>query len=109
MKSALSDLSVGFVRDPGAVRYPEEPPFHPSERYPEYPFEAISDRPNHAYAMVRELFRTMGLDRERFGTPSWNPLGELIKPGQRVVLKPNLVSHRNYAFKVGVTDTDCLV
>src|SRR5262249_14771953 len=29
----------------------------------------------------------------RFGTASWNPLGEIIRPGDRVVVKPNLVRH----------------
>ena len=33
----------------------------------------------------------MGLDAANFGTRSWNPLGELIRPGETVLLKPNLV------------------
>ena len=105
----LSDLQVGLVREAHAVPYPDTAPFHPSEKYPEYPFGDVSARPNHAYAMVRRLFETMGLDREHCGTSAWNPLGDIIQPGHRVVLKPNFVSHLNYAFKVGVTDTDCLV
>lgn len=75
--------------------YPADPPFHPGEAYPEYPFAGrISARPNPAYAAVREAFRLMGLDAGRFGTPSWNPLSELIGPGGTVVLKPNMVRHR---------------
>jgi uncharacterized protein (DUF362 family) len=33
----------------------------------------------------------LGLDQDHFGTGSWNPLGELIVPGDHVVLKPNLI------------------
>ena len=73
------------------AEYPGMAPFHPSERYPEYSFEAVSDAPNHAYAAVRECFRLAGLDQCRFGTPAWNPLGDLMRPGEVVVLKPNLV------------------
>ncbi|HUI57768.1 MAG TPA: DUF362 domain-containing protein [Bryobacteraceae bacterium] len=50
-----------------------------------------------AAALVRSLFHTWGLDRSRFGTAEWNPLAELIPPGSRVVLKPNLVHHRNHS------------
>jgi uncharacterized protein (DUF362 family) len=33
----------------------------------------------------------MGLDASHFGTAQWNPLGDLIDPGQRVLIKPNFV------------------
>ena len=33
----------------------------------------------------------MGLDRDNFGEPSWNPFGTVIKPGYNVLIKPNLV------------------
>ncbi len=48
-----------------------------------------------AAAAVRELFVAWGLDREHYGTAQWNPLGTFIKPGARVVLKPNWVLHIN--------------
>src|SRR5438309_1167258 len=44
---------------------------------------------------VRDLLVNWGLDAQRAGTAAWNPLGEFIQPGQRVVLKPNWVLHRN--------------
>jgi len=53
------------------------------------------DPPNPIYAMVEGLFRELELDRARDGTPEWNPLGDLIRPGDRVIVKPNLVSSRN--------------
>ncbi|MCX7964439.1 MAG: DUF362 domain-containing protein [Candidatus Sumerlaea chitinivorans] len=81
-----------------APRYPATPPFHPSEAYPEYLFRqipgTISSETNAVYAAVRETFFLMGLDAPHYGTPQWNPLGELIKPGQTVLLKPNWV--RNF-------------
>jgi uncharacterized protein (DUF362 family) len=37
----------------------------------------------------------LGLDKERAGTAEWNPLGELVRPGYKVVIKPNWVLHEN--------------
>lgn len=72
-------------------RYPERPPFHPHTAYPEYGLGALGVERNPAYDAVRECFRLAGLDAERFGTPEWNPLGDFIRPGESVLLKPNLV------------------
>lgn len=82
----------------GLTGYPERPPFHPSETWPESPFPGVlSAERNAAYTGVRETLRLLGLDTARAGTPEWNPLGDIISPGQRVVLKPNLVRHWNGA------------
>ncbi len=81
----------------GVDAYPDEPPFHPDRAYPEYPFahkSALGPR-NPVYAAVREGFRLLGLDAEHVDTPQWNPLGDWISPGQRVVLNPNFVHHEN--------------
>jgi len=48
-----------------------------------------------AQATLRELFRIWGLDLQSLGSRQWNPLGAFIRPGSRVVLKPNWVLHRN--------------
>jgi len=85
---------VGIHRQSDA-RYPERPPFHPPERFPETPFAAETDPSNVAYASVRELFRMLGYDAARFGTPEWNPLGWLVRPGETVFLKPNMIAHRH--------------
>ncbi len=50
-----------------------------------------------ATCAVRDLLMAWRLDAERAGTAGWNPLGEFIRPGQRVVLKPNWVLHNNEA------------
>ena len=92
-----------------AVGYSSVPPFHPHETYPECPFDERAHVRNPAYAMVRGLLSRMGLDARNYGSAAWNPLGGLIRSGQTVVLKPNLVSHINYAYRIGIPDTDPLV
>jgi uncharacterized protein (DUF362 family) len=78
------------------ARYPKDPPFHPSRAYPEYQ-GIIGAEENPVYEGVRQLFIDLGLDEENIDTPQWNPLGELIRPNQQVLLKPNIVLHKNYA------------
>ncbi len=75
----------------GESVYSSEPPFHPAMRYPESPVGMISTTPNPAYEGVRECLRLLGLDAERFGTPNWNPLSGIVRPGDKVVIKPNFV------------------
>ena len=54
--------------------------FSPSERFPEYPFDTISKRENPVYRLVRQALADAGLDRRRFGSSSWNPLGGYMRP-----------------------------
>jgi uncharacterized protein (DUF362 family) len=77
----------------GHVGYPSVPPYSPGAAYPEYPFghEALADKVNHAYEGVRDALRLLELDVEHYGQEGWNPIGEIIKPGNTVVLKPNFV------------------
>jgi uncharacterized protein (DUF362 family) len=76
--SAASPVVV--VSRPG-IRYMLEPPFAP---------------PNPVYEMVEATLRGLGLDAARAGTPDWNPLGDLIQPGDRVLIKPNFVTSKNF-------------
>lgn len=78
------------------ARYARLAPFHPSEIFPETPFDAHIDTANEAYASVRELFRILEYDRQNFDTAAWNPLGWLIKPGETVFLKPNMIAEKHY-------------
>ncbi len=82
------------VSDTGAVSYPREAPFDPPERYPELP-RAIRhlDPTNHVYAGVREALRLLGRDAGRFGTEGWSPLSGIVRPGDHVLIKPNMVRH----------------
>lgn len=77
----------------GEALYPSAAPYHPDTAYPEYPHggEAVSGASNPAYALVRDALRLAGLDAERFGTAAWNPLAGIVRPGEKVVLKPNFV------------------
>jgi uncharacterized protein (DUF362 family) len=77
----------------GEARYPENPPYPPCSVPPEYPFPADGGEAgdNPAYDAVRECLRLLGLDSGRYGSKAWSPLGEIIHPGDTVVLKPNFV------------------
>lgn len=84
--------TVAIYRTNRRVSYPTQAPYHPDSAYPEYPFrEYLSRETNVAYEAVRGALQLLGLDRERFGTPYWNPLADMIAPDDLVVIKPNMV------------------
>lgn len=58
-----------------------------------------------AAASVREALHLLGLDPENYGTPRWNPLGDCVNPGARILLKPNFVLH----FNQGGHGLECLL
>ncbi len=70
--------------------------FSPGEAYPEYAFDSVSRVPNPVYAAVRRLLADRGLDKDRFGSPEWNPLRELVPEGSRVFVLCNFVYHRRF-------------
>ncbi len=82
-------MKVAIIKN-DSLDYNRDAPFNPSIKYPEYPFNEFS-RENAVYDSVREILRKLGMDKEHFNTGSWNPLGEVIKPGDNVLIKPNLV------------------
>lgn len=86
-------------------QYPKEIPFRPSKSYPELINSDLSSSDNDVYDMVREGFYLSGYDIEHYGMEEWNPLSVLINPGNRVLLKPNLVMEENHIKDNG---TDCL-
>lgn len=92
----MNQNRICIVREP-KYSYPTAADvFRPSVCYPEYPYQQdISRQDNHVYAMVREGLYLCGMDQEHYGLPQWNPLGEFIQPGNRVLIKPNLVLHEN--------------
>lgn len=69
--------------------------YSPSELYPEYQYKAVAQLQNKVYESIRKIFYDCGLDRNNYNTKHWNPLGEYIKPGDTVLIKPNLVLHKN--------------
>src|ERR1044071_3373679 len=92
----MNETSVGILKTESSA-YPKVAPFHPSERFPEYPFGEISTDRNDVYSGFRDLLITMRLDEEHFNTKQWNPLGSIIRPGDKVVIKPNFVMDRHVA------------
>lgn len=71
--------------------YPKQAPFHPDRRYPEYSFSGYSSERNPVYEAVRACLHAARLNHEHYGTPAWNPLKDLVHPGETVLLKPNLI------------------
>jgi uncharacterized protein (DUF362 family) len=92
----LKGRQVTVAAGGSAAEYPGEAPFRPDASFPELSGRvAPGTERNGAYRLVRELLVAMELDAERFGSDRWSPLGSLIRPGQKVVIKPNLVRHRH--------------
>jgi uncharacterized protein (DUF362 family) len=89
---------VAMVKGPPGLVYPGSPPFLPAEGFPELLGRVqVGSGSNGIYPLLRELFCDFGLDVQNFGTPAWNPLGAIIAPGERVLIKPNLVRHLHLA------------
>ena len=93
---------------PGNAGYPSSSPYSPGAAYPEYPFgfDALSDDCNSAYESVRSALQLLDLDPKHYGRNDWNPLGEIIRPGDTVVLKPNLI--RDFR-ETSPSHGDCLI
>src|SRR5205807_5706862 len=79
--------------------YPAPPPFHPPRVFPEFeahPWARQVDPRNSVYETVRNAFALLKLDKGRLGTPRWNPLGGVVQPGNRVLIKPNWVTQGHH-------------
>ncbi len=101
-----ADPRLVAIVDSGQMSYSRRPPFHPHEAFPEMPYARHElDPANRIYGAVRELLHLLALDAENYGTGDWNPLGEFVHPGDRVVIKPNFVRE---AIK-DETDIDAIV
>jgi uncharacterized protein (DUF362 family) len=62
-------------------------------------------KPTTALVTLRGLLAQARLDSAHFGSRSWNPLGSIIQPGAKVVVKPNWVHHCN----LSGYGSDCLI
>jgi len=99
----FGDLKVAICK--GKPLYLESPPFNPHLRYPEYIFEQeVSSEHNSSYDGVRTCLHLLGLDKEKVGSREWNPFKEIIRRGDKVVIKPNFVvsshSEKGYLFSI---------
>lgn len=88
-------MKVAIIKN-NKLDYNRNAPFNPSKSYSEYPFKSVGQN-NRVYDSIRNIFFMLGMDKENYNKESWNPLGEIIKPGDNVLIKPNLVRHYNLA------------
>ena len=96
-----------YIKQINKYKYPLKAPYNPPNNFPEYPFgDKELDGANIVYEELRNLLSEMNLDKDNFDTKKWNPFKELIKPGDMVVLKPNMVMHKNLNKQF---TTDCLI
>jgi hypothetical protein len=91
---------VALVHNQEIIGYP--PPSHsPQCEFPEYPwrgkgpFDKTNAIKNDVYSLIRGSLHLLDMDGLKFGTDFWNPLGDLIKPGDMVLIKQNFVHHHN--------------
>lgn len=93
----MSDLAENevVVWRGGETEYAAHAPFSPAEPFPEYSFGDVASESNPAYEAVRGSLHLAGLDAARYGARDWNPLRELMQPGETALLKPNLVHQRH--------------
>ena len=107
MTDIVQSAAWGLRRLSGPVEYPpvSSAPYAPGDAYPEFPGLKAGPVPNPVFALVRGALSDLGLDSARFGTPQWNPLGDLVKTGGKIVVKPNWVLHRN----MGAGGMDCMI
>ena len=76
--------------------------FNPSSIYPELKKIDISlESDKKIYDDFRELLKIMKFDEYNIDSKKWNPFKEFIHEGDNVLIKPNLVMHKN---EVGTTD-----
>ncbi len=88
-------VAVNFT---GLESYPDKVPFDPPEKFPEYKGDSI-DPSNKIYYEVRKTLFELGMDKENFNTPTWNPFGNTVKPGMTIFIKPNTVRHYHLEHK----------
>jgi uncharacterized protein (DUF362 family) len=85
--------------------------YNPDTFYPEYKWGEleISAEKNYVYDMVRSCLIGMNLDAKNYNTKNWNPLGDIIREGDTVVLKPNWVMHYNKNKHVTKNSLECMI
>lgn len=96
--TGVNDRRVVLASVHAPWQYPSLPPFLPDYNYPELQGRvATAGERNVTYETFREMLRLLGWDGPHFGLPDWNPLSQLVTPGQHVLIKPNLVRHIHLA------------
>jgi len=91
---SVKKTALKVVVKKSLTNYPKT--FHPPKFYPEFDdlqLHSETDATNHVYDSIREVFRLLEYDKKNLDTPQWNPLTSIIKSGDTVLIKPNLVKH----------------
>lgn len=96
---------VSLVQCKEILQYPSKPPFAPTQNFPEFQSCLALNPDNFVYGMVRELLHELAFDIDHYDLKTWNPLGHLIKPGDNVVIKPNLAKHEHHLGDEGLLCT----
>lgn len=107
VNSIVQTRTWAWRRLDGPVQYPplSAVPYGPDTAFPEFPGLKLVSASNPVFSMVRGVLKDMGLDAARYGTTDWNPLGDFVEPGGRIVVKPNWVRDRN----LGSGGMDCMI
>lgn len=93
-----------FIQKTSLEEYDNSTVFNPARKFEEaIDLDIKSD--GAVYEGVRKLLLNMGLDKKNQGTKKWNPFVDFVKPGDKVVIKPNLVLHENRSGE----GEDCMV
>ncbi len=53
------------------------------------------DENNGVFSLIKNGLYRLGLDRENYGSDLWNPFSKIINLGDSVLVKPNMVLHKN--------------
>lgn len=70
----------------------------PPKNYPEFSYRILHnklDECNICFEGLRTAFKLLEYDKKNIDTSEWNPLVDIIKPGNTVLLKPNFVLHKS--------------
>src|SRR4030042_6729812 len=103
----MDEEKIVYIKQINKHKYPLKAPYNPPNNFPEYPFsDKELDGTNIVYEELRNLLFEMNLDKDNFDTKEWSPFKELIKPGDMVVLKPNMVMQENGLKQFS---TDCVI
>jgi len=95
-------VAIDVSKDYSYPRYP----FNPPRIYPEFSKQLLRVNPkNEVYGKVRQVLIELGLDNKHIGSKKWNPFKELVKLGDKVVIKPNLVYDKHPLGKTGSAAT----
>ena len=94
IEELISNLKVSIYQK--TIIYPKKHPYNPHVTYPEYFLNNVSKEKNSVYDAVRNTLYLLDMDKNNFNTHQWNPLKEIIKPKDTVVIKPNFVLSKHY-------------